>query len=131
MSRPSMLVVEDDLTTRKALCQIFAIRGWAVDAAGTLAEGLRALASAPDCVILDLSLPDGDGERILAAAESLGLNASILVISGVSDPVRLASVETRFRPAAVFLKPVNLEQVYEISNPIRLRAARAVAVRTE
>jgi DNA-binding NtrC family response regulator len=114
-----MLVVEDDANTRTALRRIFALRGWTVRSAATVAEGLRALDPTPDCLILDLSLPDGNGERILDAVASRGLATRILVISGVSDAARLKQVEERYRPAAVFLKPVNLEQILQVSNPIR------------
>jgi DNA-binding response OmpR family regulator len=118
-----MLVVEDDPSTLKALRRIFALRGWIVLTAETVAEGLRALEVPPDCLLLDLSLPDGEGERVMEAIRERGLEVPTLVVSGVSDAARLTSVEQCYRPEAVFLKPVNLDQLLQVAEPIRLRVA--------
>ncbi len=65
MDKPRLLVVEDDPMSQRAWNAIFTRRGWDVAVAGSVAEALDALATAPDYLILDLLLPDGDGEVIL------------------------------------------------------------------
>jgi DNA-binding response OmpR family regulator len=42
-------------------------RGWEVQSASTLQDGIALLDSKPDCVILDLMLPDGDGVYFVIA----------------------------------------------------------------
>jgi two-component system KDP operon response regulator KdpE len=74
----SVLLVEDDRELRTTLRDALAVEGYRVFAAASLADGLALLAHAGqgsraadapgvDLVILDLGLPDGDGEALLAA----------------------------------------------------------------
>lgn len=64
MSR--ILVLEDDAALRAALCGALAARGYDVRSRATAFAGLSAIAeSAYDLVILDLGLPDIDGEMAL------------------------------------------------------------------
>jgi two-component system KDP operon response regulator KdpE len=71
-----ILLVEDDRELRKTLRDALAVEGYEVLTAASLSEGLALLqharsdALAPDAppvdlVILDLGLPDGDGETLL------------------------------------------------------------------
>jgi two-component system KDP operon response regulator KdpE len=73
-----VLLVEDDRELRKTLCEALTVEGNEVLSAASLSEGLAlwrhaarpgAAADDPgiDLVILDLGLPDGDGEVLLAA----------------------------------------------------------------
>jgi DNA-binding response OmpR family regulator len=59
---PSILVVEDELLTRRTLQEILQAEGFAVTTTGTLAEAMGEVnRSGYDLVLLDLVLPDGDG----------------------------------------------------------------------
>jgi DNA-binding response OmpR family regulator len=61
----SVLLVEDDRNLREALAETLADEAYAVRTAATLAEARRALSeAAPDVVVLDLMLPDGDGSTL-------------------------------------------------------------------
>ena len=72
-----VLLVEDDRELRHTLRDALAVEGYAVLTAASLSEGLALVAHAAparagddagiDLVILDLGLPDGDGETLLAA----------------------------------------------------------------
>jgi DNA-binding response OmpR family regulator len=81
--------------------------GYEVIAVGTLVEGLAALDRRPDCILLDLILPDGPGELLLEAAKSVGLAHRVIVCTADSDNVRLNAIR-RFELAAILLKPVDL-----------------------
>jgi DNA-binding NtrC family response regulator len=109
-----MLIVDDDIATRSALARIFALRGWEVRSAASVAEATAELDRRPDYIILDLSLTDGDGETVLEAIKVRGMNTRAVVVSGVSDVERLRAVEARFRPAAVMLKPVDPQALYAV-----------------
>lgn len=66
MTAPLLLLVEDDVPTRRALAQGLVAHGFEVTDAGDVAGALRAWeARRPDLVILDLGLPDGDGLSVL------------------------------------------------------------------
>jgi DNA-binding response OmpR family regulator len=61
-----LLLVEDDHVVRAALVRALTDRGYAVRAVGTAMEALQSAASdEPDVVILDLGLPDLDGDAAL------------------------------------------------------------------
>ena len=76
-----VLLVEDDAELRRTLRDALALDGYEMLTAASLSEGLALAANATlDLVVLDLGLPDGDGESLLAALrrrESL----PVLVIS--------------------------------------------------
>jgi DNA-binding response OmpR family regulator len=59
---PSILVVEDELLTRRTLQDLLQKEGFAVTTTGTVAEALGEVnRNGYDLVLLDLVLPDGDG----------------------------------------------------------------------
>jgi two-component system KDP operon response regulator KdpE len=67
----TVLLVEDDRELRATLREALDVEGWRVHAAASLADARALLANAlrdepPDAVLLDLGLPDGDGESLLA-----------------------------------------------------------------
>src|SRR4051794_11479036 len=65
MSRKRVVIVEDHGPTCDTLRRIFTRQGWDACTATTMVEGLTCLDPPPDCVVLDLMLPDGEGEAIL------------------------------------------------------------------
>jgi DNA-binding response OmpR family regulator len=59
---PSILVVEDELLTRRTLQELLQREGFAVTTTGTVAEALGEVnRNGYDLVLLDIVLPDGDG----------------------------------------------------------------------
>lgn len=59
---PRLLVVDDDPDIRELVIQQLAREGYALNAAGNVAEVRATLAREPvDLIVLDLNLPDGDG----------------------------------------------------------------------
>jgi CheY-like chemotaxis protein len=104
---PSLLIVEDDPGTRLALKRAAVALGWKVTEAATVADGLARLCAGLDCVILDLNLPDGRGESILA--EIRGWDPPIRVVAvatGEEDAIRLGAV-AYLRPEIMVLKPLS------------------------
>lgn len=108
-----MLIVEDDDATRRALATRFIRAGWNVADAGSVAEGLALLnhTEPPECAVVDLMLPDGGGERILAEFRVRRLPTRVAICTGCEDSTRLAVVEA-LGAAVVFHKPVDVDEVY-------------------
>ena len=105
-----ILLVEDDPSSARALRAILHRRGWHVDVASTLAEGMDALEHGPEWVVLDLMLPDGDGEAILRAIRSSGEPSRVVVITAVNDPDRLERVR-ELGPEALLHKPLDVARL--------------------
>ncbi len=85
---PSVLVVEDDASTREYFAE--ALRGdvgdYAVATAGSLEAGLAALdESRPDVMLVDLGLPDGSGLELIRRARAVAPEVLALVITVFGD----------------------------------------------
>lgn len=122
-----VLLVEDSDIVSGALRILFEETGRRVTTAGTVAAALAALdAEMPDIVLLDLTLPDGDGMRVAdaarAKAESSGTRAPVLVALTGRDE---ASIVARCKAAGcaeVLLKPVPAREL--LATVERLLASR-------
>jgi two-component system response regulator TctD len=77
-----LLLIEDHPAMQTTLQRSFERRGMRMVVCG---DGTRALdrwrASAPDVVLLDLSLPGCDGLQVLAAARAEGLDTPVLILT--------------------------------------------------
>jgi DNA-binding response OmpR family regulator len=111
-----ILLVEDDSTLNTVVCRSLGDHGHQVDSAST-AEQARYLwrIQEHDAVLLDLSLPDGNGLQLLREARARGDRTPVLVltarnrteeriaglVAGADDylgkPFELAEVEARLR----------------------------------
>ncbi len=83
-----LLVVEDNQRLSGLIAGLLTDNLFAVDVAATIEEAQIALATAEhDLVLLDLSLPDGDGGEILRSLRRAGRTTRILVATARSDVV--------------------------------------------
>ncbi len=77
-----LLLVEDDDTIARELVLRWQSKGWLVRACGTLAQADLALGeAAPDMVVLDLQLPDGDGLQWLRRFRADDRQTPVLVLT--------------------------------------------------
>jgi two-component system response regulator AtoC len=82
MSELTVLIVEDDEDFRSSVASLVARAGYRTHEAGSLARARDALAqAAPDVVLLDLRLPDGDGLDLLTD-EDLAARSEFVVMTG-------------------------------------------------
>ena len=85
MSR-NILLVEDDRELRATLRDALLLEGYKLITAASLSEGIAIIANVRsagnelDLVLLDLGLPDGDGETLLAQLRKQ-FNIPVIVIS--------------------------------------------------
>jgi DNA-binding response OmpR family regulator len=82
VSKPRVLVVEDDPTLRLALCDNLEDEGYEVASSPTLADARAKLkAATPDVLVLDLMLPDGDGTTLCRELRQAKTRARILMLT--------------------------------------------------
>lgn len=83
-----ILVIEDDRATRKALQQIFETEGYLVEITTNGVEGLAAFhASKPDFVVLDLRMPQMNGQDVCKKIRAASEEVPILILTGSADEV--------------------------------------------
>src|SRR5262245_31235503 len=79
---PSVLIVDDDADFQAAMAELVRGEGFAVETAGSLADAHAIFkVRVPDVVLVDLTLPDGNGLELLSAVEGPGA-PEMIVISG-------------------------------------------------
>jgi two-component system OmpR family response regulator len=102
-----VLIVEDNELVTGALRILFEETGRRVTVAHTVAEALSvARRDAPDLLLLDLKLPDGDGLEVLNALASEGVRPRATVaLTGRDDPASLKRCSAA-GVTAVMVKPV-------------------------
>jgi DNA-binding response OmpR family regulator/anti-sigma regulatory factor (Ser/Thr protein kinase) len=110
--QPRVLVVEDDEASRYGMQALLESEGYAVIAAGTLKAAEAALTAGElDVVLLDVTLPDGDGAIWLESRRRADAETPpVLALTGVTadeDTRRIQQSGVR----RVLTKPVNVTQL--------------------
>ena len=103
-----VLLVEDSALVVGALRVLLEDGGYRVSAAGTVRGALAAAAEAPpDVMLLDLTLPDGDGLSVLERLAAAGAAPRVTVaVTGRDEPeVRARCLAAGCRE--VLVKPMN------------------------
>jgi two-component system, OmpR family, KDP operon response regulator KdpE len=142
---PAILIIDGDLPTRRVLRSALGTEGYRTWEASTARDGLVAFAArAPQAVLLDLNLPDGDGLDVLASirdasdvpvlamsAKGAGPEQVEALDSGANDfilkPFREAELLARLR--AVLRVASRRQRRHEVLSvgPLRLETREARA----
>ncbi|NLH06916.1 MAG: response regulator [Chloroflexi bacterium] len=130
MSGERILVVDDSAQMRDFMANVVLQgEGYRVDTARNGTEGLAAaLASPPDLIITDLSMPDMSGLEMLQALREQGsrVPAILMTAEGSED---LAVQALRLGVMDYFIKPFDPEAMVEAVSRV-LQASRIGSVRT-
>jgi CheY-like chemotaxis protein len=110
-----VLIVEDDDANREVMRLVLEMAGHRVSTAATGHEALeRAETDKPDTVLLDMGLPDQNGQTISTALRARSNVPRIVITSGT--PYR-AQDATALGADAVLQKPFDPEDLLEVLNP--------------
>ncbi|MEG4235602.1 response regulator [Microcoleus sp. Pol11C3] len=78
----SILVVEDSWLTRRVICKILRAEGYETWEAPSGPEALELLATkTPNCMLLDLLMPEMEGREVLQAMRDRGYKIPVIVIT--------------------------------------------------
>ena len=110
-----VLIVEDDLATRKGLEESIRDLGGETRSVGTVKEAAKAVEEFdPRLLVVDIHLPDGDGIDILRSARETDPDREGIVITGQGsidnaiEALRAGAVDYLLKP----LRPAQLEVVF-------------------
>jgi DNA-binding response OmpR family regulator len=105
------LIVEDSELVTGALRVLFEASGYRVSVTESVAETLGVANETPDLVLIDLTLPDGDGLSVIEPLRAAGVRRFV-ALTGRDDP----ETEARCRAAGCFdvlVKPVPARELVE------------------
>ncbi|MFI5230100.1 MAG: response regulator transcription factor [Gemmatimonadales bacterium] len=109
-----VLIVEDNDLVSGALRVVFESAGYRVSTAASLAEASALVAADPAAlVLLDLTLPDGDGLGLVAAARQSGARAVVALTGRDDDGTRQRCLDAGC--AGVMLKPVPVRELLRLA----------------
>ena len=77
----TILLVEDDAVLRGGLTELFIREGYGVVAAGCVREARERLSGSVQLIVLDVSLPDGDGVSLCRQWRGAGVTVPILFLT--------------------------------------------------
>ena len=81
----NILLVEDDTALREGLTELFTREGYAVENAACASEAREKMQSSIDLVVLDVTLPDGDGISLCREWRAAGIAQPILFLTAKDE----------------------------------------------
>jgi DNA-binding NtrC family response regulator len=112
MDGKRLLIIEMDRILREAVSRLFVLRGWQVERAATVIEGLDMLAPPPDCILMDVRSSDCAVEELIEKAHVNDWRSRVVLFTGV-DPTDIHDgVDGRLIDAVV-QKPAEAEALFQ------------------
>ncbi|MBL0374209.1 ActR/PrrA/RegA family redox response regulator transcription factor [Rhizobium sp. KVB221] len=108
----SLLIVEDDAPFLKRLARAMESRGFKVETAESVAEGVaKAKARPPKYAVVDLRLADGSGLDVIETIRSRRDDSQVIVLTGYGN---IATAVTAVKLGAIdyLAKPADADEVY-------------------
>jgi two-component system, OmpR family, KDP operon response regulator KdpE len=111
-ARPHVLVVEDDANAAGALRVLFEETGHRVTVVHSVSGAVGAAeADTPDLVLLDLTLPDGDGLDVLARLRARGARVGTVVALTGHEGAQIIAECHAAGCTEVLTKPVPIREI--------------------
>lgn len=129
VTKPRILLVEDEPLLREAMMAYLNIDGFHCQSVGSLAglNAFQASGQTVDVIVFDLGLPDGDG--LDAVATFVNANPDVLVAIASARGTTNQRIEGLRRGADVYLtKPVDLAELSLVLKKLAERAQKKQAI---
>ena len=108
------LIVEDDRDSCEALALLVRRLGHEVECVESAGAALVKLEEwQPQCVLLDLMLPDAQGGLVLRRIRASNMATRVAVVTAAGSESLVLKHAASYRPDAVFLKPLDHRQLRE------------------
>jgi len=111
-SHDTLLLVDDDGPFLRRLARAMEARGFVVDTAESVSEGItKAKANPPKYAVVDLRLGDGNGLDVVEAIRSTEVETRVVVLTGYGN---IATAVTAVKLGAVdyLSKPADADDIY-------------------
>ncbi len=122
MAARHLLIVDDSVTVADALRIVFEAAGYRVSVAHAVAAAVEQIVvGQPDVMMLDLTLPDGDGLTVLARARERGhvrLPITLALTGHADDATQERCLAAGCR--AVLVKPVPTRELREVVRALEI-----------
>ena len=119
MTKPSILIVDDDKIILDSLCEFMTLEGYTAIGAGTFTEAVTELKRQVfSLVITDVNMPDGDGFELLSLIKKNYPQAVAIVITGYGT-IESAVEAIKMGAYDYLTKPI-------VDDDLRLAVERAV-----
>ncbi|MEM8644638.1 MAG: ActR/PrrA/RegA family redox response regulator transcription factor [Pseudomonadota bacterium] len=108
----TLLIVEDDRAFLQRLARAMETRGFSVEAAGSVDEGLAMLRQRPPAfAVVDMRLDDGSGIDVVAALKEIRPDSRAVILTGYGN---IATAVSAVKIGAVdyLAKPADADDVY-------------------
>ena len=107
-----LLIVDDDRPFLNRLARAMESRGFAVDTAESVTEGMAKIRiSTPDFAVVDMRLNDGNGLDVIEAIRNLKPDCKAIILTGYGN---IATAVTAVKMGAIdyLAKPADADDVY-------------------
>jgi len=106
MTKPTILIVDDDAGCRRAVCRCIEFGGMNTIATDSLTAAAAALEEhCPACILTEFRLPDGSGVDFLSKAGASHEHVGRVMLTGVVDFAAVQEAVNRGAVHAFFTKP--------------------------
>lgn len=109
----SLLIVDDDKAFLQRIARAMELRGYRVETADTVADGLKIVRETPpDCAVVDLRLGDGSGLDVIEALRELRPDVRAIVLTGYGN---IATAVTAVKLGAIdyLAKPADADDIHQ------------------
>ena len=114
-----ILMIEDSLLSRRTIAKILKNENYEILEAANGRQGIEmAMHYSPDCILLDLLMPDLDGRDVLQTLRQRGLEMPVIVVT--------ADIQHSARRQCLELGAFTV--IAKLPNPIELQTAVATAL---
>ena len=109
----TLLIVDDDRPFLQRLARAMETRGFEVQTAETVDEGMALLRKEPPAfAVVDMRLEDGNGLDVIEALQSLRPDARVVVLTGYGN-IATAVTAVKLGAADYLAKPADADDVYK------------------
>ena len=110
-ARPTLLIVDDDLTFSRVLARAMEGRGYAVAVAHDVEEGVRSAAERPPrFAVVDLRMPGASGLTIIGKLKAINADMRIVVLTGYAS-IATAIEAIKMGATHYLAKPATAEEL--------------------